>query len=70
MNESELMVIREFQHRVDAEMAHGALQARGVESVISADDAGGQYASALGVIRLLVRRDELQIARQILRLSN
>lgn len=68
MNESELVVIREFQHRIEADLAHGALQANGVESVISADDAGGQYASLLGGIRLLVHRDELEAARQILRL--
>lgn len=70
MNESELVVIREFQHRLDAEMPHGALQASGVESVISADDAGGQYPGMLGGIRLLVHRDEAETARQILHLSN
>ena len=70
MSESVLVVVREFQHRLDAEMAQGALQAGGGESVISGDDAGGQYASALNAIRLLVRREDAQIARQILGPSN
>jgi hypothetical protein len=64
------VVIREFPQRVDAEMAHGALKARGLESLISADDAGRQYVGIIGPVRLLVRRDEAQLARRILRLSN
>jgi hypothetical protein len=70
MKESELVVIREFPQRIDAEMAHSALQARGVKSVISADDVGRQYVGIIGPVRLLVRLDEAEVARQILRLQS
>jgi hypothetical protein len=70
MAESALVVVREFPQRVEAELAQGALQANGVRSMISTDDAGGQYVGILGGVRLLVRRDDVEAARQILRLSS
>ncbi len=45
MSDAALVVVGSFPNRVEAEMAQGALQAAGSESVITADDAGGQYAA-------------------------
>jgi hypothetical protein len=48
-------------------MAQGALEAAGIESMILADDAGGQYAAlALTGVRLLVHAEDMEQARDIL----
>jgi hypothetical protein len=69
MSETELVVVASFPNRVEAEMAQGALQAAGIESVITADDAGGQYAalafSGRGV-RLSVWPDDREHAADVL----
>ncbi len=41
MNDAELVVVGTFLNKIDAEMAHSALQAADIESLVSADDAGG-----------------------------
>jgi hypothetical protein len=40
-NNAELVVVRSFVNRTDAELAQGALEAADIASMISADDAGG-----------------------------
>jgi hypothetical protein len=69
MSDTELVVVASFPNRVEAEMAQGALQAAGIESVITADDAGGQYAalafSGRGV-RLSVWPDDRERAEDVL----
>lgn len=42
MSETALVVVKTFLNRIEAEMAQGALEAAGIDSLISADDAGGQ----------------------------
>jgi hypothetical protein len=42
----------------------------GSNPVISADDVGRQYGGIIGPVRLLVRLDEAELARQILRLPS
>jgi hypothetical protein len=62
------VVVRVFPDRFGAEVAKSALQAAGVESLIRADDAGGQQL-AMWVGRgvdLLVRGGDLQRAGEIL----
>jgi hypothetical protein len=67
MADSELAVAGTFPNRVEAELAQGALAAAGVESVISADDVGGQYASVWATsVRLLVRIEDRVRAKEIL----
>ena len=41
MDDVELEPVRSFLNRIDADLACGALQAAGIEAVVSADDAGG-----------------------------
>lgn len=64
----ETAVAATFPYRHEAEFAHATLQAAGIESVVLADDAGGAYAgmSFSSEIRLLVRTEDLQAARDVL----
>jgi hypothetical protein len=67
MSDSELAVVAVFPNRIAAEMAQGALMAEGIESVVSADDAGGVYASLwVNGVRLLVRAEDADNAQQVL----
>jgi hypothetical protein len=69
MSDAALVVVGSFLTRVEAELAHGALLAAEIESVISADDVGGQYASvAFGGrgVRLWVRPEDQRRAEDIL----
>lgn len=61
-------VVATFVYRHEAEFARATLQAAGIDSVLAADDAGGAYGPltfSRGV-RLLVRPEELDEAREIL----
>jgi len=68
MSDAELVVVRTFLNQIDAELAQGALEAGGVESMISADDAGGlrPHLSVLSGVRLLVRAEDAEEAGKIL----
>ena len=67
MSEPDLAVVAVFPNRIAAEMAQGALMAEGIESVVSADDAGGVYASLwVNGVRLLVRAEDVANAQQVL----
>ena len=41
MRDAELVVVRTFLNRIEAELAQSALEAGDIESIVSADDAGG-----------------------------
>ncbi|MFY9688676.1 MAG: DUF2007 domain-containing protein [Candidatus Acidiferrales bacterium] len=63
----ELVVVRDYLNKLDAELAHGALEASGVHSIISADDAGGTEPGLwMGGVRLLVRAEDAKQAEEIL----
>ncbi|MCF7907899.1 MAG: DUF2007 domain-containing protein [Candidatus Omnitrophica bacterium] len=65
----DLVPIEIFLSRHEAEVVRGFLLDRGVESVISIDDVGGQLPglnTLSGGIRLLVRRGDLKRAKEIL----
>ena len=67
MDESALVPIETFVNRIDAELARGALAAAGIEAVVSNDDAGGVYASAMRPgSRLLVRTEDVERATEVL----
>jgi hypothetical protein len=62
-----LVVIRDYLNKLEAELAHGALEAAGVHSIVSADDAGGTEPGLwMGGVRLLVRAEDAKQAEQIL----
>ena len=63
----ELVVIRDYLNKIEAELAQGALRASGVHSIVSADDAGGTEPGLwMGGVRLLVRAEDAKKAEQIL----
>jgi hypothetical protein len=67
MTDDELVVVGTFLNHIEAELAQGALEGGGIESLISADDAGGMrpHLSLFGV-RLLVRAEDAEQAGKIL----
>jgi hypothetical protein len=51
----------------EAELARAHLEAEGIEAKVAADDIGGMYPGvSLGRIRLLVRHEDLELAKQVL----
>jgi Putative prokaryotic signal transducing protein len=68
MSHSELVVVRTFNDRFEAQLAQSALQAAEIESMVRSDDAGGlrPHMALLTGVELLVRSEDAQAARQIL----
>lgn len=63
----DLQVIRTFINNVDAELARGALEAAGIDSMIRADDCGGTRPHLwMGGVELLVRQEDTARAEEIL----
>lgn len=66
---TDLIVVRTFSQRFEAEIAEGLLAAEGIDSLISADDCGGQrpdLSMRMGGVQLIVRQEEFERANQIL----
>ena len=67
---SEVKTVRIFDYRYEAEMAQGLLLEQGIESMISADDCGGQLMGLTtlrkGGIKLLVKEEETEKAIEVL----
>jgi hypothetical protein len=68
MSDSELVVVRTFNDRIEAELAQSALEAAGIESMLQTDDAGGlQPGLALtNGVGLFVRAEDLSAAAEVL----
>ena len=69
MGSEDLVVVDTFTFRRQAELAHSVLEAFGIDSMISADDLGGEGVGAdldEGV-RLLVRAEDLERAQDALK---
>jgi putative signal transducing protein len=68
MSNADLVVVRTFQNKIEAEIAQGALEAAEIESIVSADDAGGMRPDLArgGGVRLLVRVEDAEEAGKIL----
>ena len=64
-----LVVVRTFLHRFEADLAKSALDAVGIDSIIRADDAGGQRPGMWtgSPIALLVRAEDVSRANEILK---
>jgi len=68
MTDSDLVVIRTFGNRFEADIAKSALEAADIDSMIRADDAGGMRPGmwpGTGV-ELLVRAEDAKRAEEIL----
>jgi hypothetical protein len=72
MTDRVLVVVRTFADRVEAELAQGALEAAGIESMVRNDDAGGmQPAMAFSNgAELLVRAEDAGEAQDVLGLTS
>ena len=67
MTDSDLVVVSTFLNEIDAEIARSALEAAEIESMVSADDAGGVRPHLwMGGVRLLVRAEDAEKASEIL----
>ena len=63
------MVVESFGTEAEADLAKGALEAAGIESMIQADTAGGMrphLAWAGGGFHVLVRAEDAAAAREVL----
>ena len=69
MGAEDLVVVDTFTFRRQAEVAHSVLEAFGIESMISADDLGGEGVGADldEGLRLLERAEDLDRARDALK---
>ena len=47
MPDSELVAVRTFPNRIEAELARSALEAAEIDSMVEADDAGGDVATTM-----------------------
>ncbi len=68
----ELICVKAFTNRQEAELAKGALQASGIEAMLAADDMGGEipgldFPQGVGV---LVREEDLEAAEEVLQIRN
>ena len=68
MSQDDIVEVENFPTRMEAEMAAGVLEAEGIYTLVSADDAGGTYPPLqyLRGVRLMVLPEDEKRARQIL----
>jgi hypothetical protein len=68
MSDADIVLLRQFGNEAEANLAASVLEANGVPARVAADTAGGAFPSLALVfpIRLLVRRDDLVLARELL----
>lgn len=68
MQPDELVVLTTFPNHIQADLAQSALDAGGIESLIRADDAGGEQPGLwLGRgVQVLVRAGDAELAKTIL----
>ena len=66
-----LVTVGSCPNKIEAELAQGALEAVGIESMVSADDAGGvQPGLWMSGVKLVVRESDAVRALEILNPSN
>jgi Putative prokaryotic signal transducing protein len=62
-----LVVIRDFGASMEAHLAHSALEAAGIDSIVRPDDCGGMRPNLqISGVQLLVRPDDVAEAERIL----
>ena len=71
MTDPELIVVRNFPDRIEADLAASALEAAGIEAMVAGDDAGGTQPGLWRVrgVGVLVRPEDERAAREILETS-
>ena len=68
MDNSELIVVQMFTDRIEAELAHSALEAAGIASMLRTDDVGGlrPHMALTNGVALLVRAEDAAAAAAVL----
>ena len=68
MNDTALVVVRTFPDRIEAELAHSALEAAGIDSMLRTDDIGGlrPHMSLTNGVAVLVRAEDAAAAADVL----
>lgn len=68
---AELKTVKIFEMRYEAEMAKGLLHEQGIESMISADDCGGQLMALTSLrksgVKLMIREEDEDKAIEVLK---
>jgi hypothetical protein len=69
MADTQLVVVRSFRDRFEADLAQSALEAAGIESLVRSDDAGGMRPALTfsNGAELVVRIEDVERASEILR---
>ena len=68
MSDPEVVAVRTFGNRIEAELAHSALAAADIASTIVDDDGGGTQPELwLRGVTLMVRAEDAERAEEILR---
>jgi hypothetical protein len=68
MSANDLVILSTFNNQIEADLARSALEAIGIESMIRADDAGGEQ-PGLWVgegVQILVRERDAELARTVI----
>ena len=69
-SQDDIVVLRKFLTHIEADLAKSALEAAQIEAAVSADDAGGlRPGLSMGGVRLLVRREDVGRAVDVLGLG-
>ena len=63
---AELICIKRFADRHEADVAKSVLDANHIVSYIQTDDAGGMYTFMTELIQLLIKKTDVQEAKKIL----
>jgi len=68
MSANDLVILSTFNNQIEADLARSALEAMGIESMVRADDAGGEQ-PGLWVgegVQILVREGDAELARTVI----
>jgi hypothetical protein len=69
MPQPDLVCVKTYNSRLEAELDKGLLDSQGIQAMISADDAGGMRPDLLwstGGVRLLAKDEDADNARELL----
>jgi hypothetical protein len=67
MTETELVVVKTYLNRIEADLAKGTLDAAGIDALVRADDVGGMRPHFwMSGIALLVRAEDRDRAAKVL----
>lgn len=68
-----LVVIKTFVTRIEAEIVRGLLETHGIKAIVTADDEGGLYpypsAPSTTWVKLLISKKDIKKAKKILKIK-